>query len=95
MTGRVPMLRKGREMRSALFILSIVLAGCDSWIDNGRYQLIHGAASGDWKEPGDIYIDRVYLLDTRTGKVWKGDHRSGSFSLMKKETPLLEGSEAH
>ena len=82
-------------MRTGLFVLSILLAGCDSWIDNGRYQLVHGAASGDWKERDDIYIDRVYLVDTRTGKVWKGDHRSGSFSLMKREAPQREGNEIH
>jgi hypothetical protein len=80
-------------MRIAIFILSIFLAGCDSWIENGRYQLIHGSASGDWKEPGDVYIDRVYLLDTRTGKVWKGDHRSGSFSLMRREEGLPQKKE--
>jgi hypothetical protein len=85
----VPKLVARSGVRTIIFALMVVLVGgCDSWVDNGRYQLIHGSASGDWKEPGDIYIDRVYLLDTRTGKVWKGDHRSGSLSPMKREEAL-------
>ncbi len=51
-------------MRAVILILIMFLAGCDG-SGPGRYQLVAGSAAND-----DSYTI-MYLLDTKTGRVWK------------------------
>jgi hypothetical protein len=55
-------------MKAVLLILMVFLAGCLAGCDGsgpGRYQLVAGSAAND-----DRYTV-MYLLDTKTGRVWK------------------------
>lgn len=64
-------------MRTAVFFLMVLLAGCDGY-GARRYELV-SAAGG------------VYLLDTKTGRVWAYDH--GDFApkrIMRDSSVLAE-----
>ncbi len=47
-------------MRTIVLVAIVLLGGCKSSWDDGRYQLTTKAGQ-----------DAVYLLDTRTGRVWE------------------------
>ncbi len=70
-----------RLRRGVILVLICFLTGCDTCFDKNRYQLINGAAF----ERDDTYINFIYLLDTKTGKVWIANQRDRSFSPMQRQ----------